>query len=72
MRGSEGKEKSRDEIIGMLWDEIGGGGLSMREKLEAIKELNKLEGFYRKGEERDVVVEVRRAVRCSECGAVIL
>jgi hypothetical protein len=51
--------KSRKEILKMLWDDIDEGDLKPKERLEYIKEINKLEALYKdKKQNDDVKVEI--------------
>ena len=70
--GSEPSKKKREVILGALWGALEGGELSARERLEYMKELNKLESFYKKDEGEEVRVVIRSAVKCPACGEVIL
>ena len=66
--------KSREEILEMLWASIDDESLSSREKLDYIKEVNKLEALYKNTKETEDIeiklVDFRNLSKCvcPHCG----
>lgn len=68
------KNKSREEILEMLWKSIDDESLSSRERLDYIKEINKLEALYKDAKtQEDIEIKIvdfsglKKCV-CPHCG----